>query len=87
MLYVVLILSLIPECTCFARTNRLVRARIADSSAPRFRISHHETNLGSGMTSETPKTAERPIWNFPVKERRLTEYLGDSSQCQGTRSA
>ena len=48
----------IPACTCSAHTNRLVRARIVDSSAPRFRISHHETNLGSGKTSVTPKMAE-----------------------------
>jgi hypothetical protein len=36
--------------TCFVHTNLPVPARTADSNAPKFQISHRETNPGSGKT-------------------------------------
>ena len=41
------------------------------TSAPRFRTWHHETSLGSGMPSETPKRAKRDHLGH-VRERRAS---------------
>jgi hypothetical protein len=71
-----------PACTYFVHTNPLARARIAGSSGPRFRISRHESNRGSGTTSEIPKMARMDHLE-PDRERKpIARTLGRPQSIQ-----
>ena len=58
--------------------NPPARTRIAGSSGPRFRISRHETNRGSGTTSEIPKMA---------RMGHLEPYREKKADCTNAREA